>query len=89
MSTQRQYAATIQFRTSLDQAGQIAGLAGELEIPESDVVRRLLGWSLDRGSTAVLKHLRKQLQVEDDRREEAIRKLGGGLVITGVERVDA
>lgn len=85
--TQRQYAATVQFRTSLDQAGQIAGLAGELEIPESDVVRRLIAWSLDRGSSQVLRHLRKQLRDEDQERDRAIDQLSGGVVVTGARRV--
>ena len=36
------YAATLQYRTTLAQAGWIAGLAGELEQSEAWIVRTLL-----------------------------------------------
>jgi hypothetical protein len=54
------YAASLEFRTTLDQAGRIAGLAGELEASESEVLRRLLNWALL--DPRVLPRLRKELR---------------------------
>jgi len=51
------FASSLEFRTSLDQAGRIAGLAGELEVSEAEVLRRLLNWSLaDPRTLARLRH---------------------------------
>jgi len=66
------YGAGVQFRTTFDQAGQIAGLAGELGISESDVWRRLVSWALDRGSKQVLRELRRELATEQAETERAI-----------------
>jgi hypothetical protein len=62
------YAASLEFRTTLDQAGRVAGLAGELEVSEAEVVRRLLNWSL--AHPKVLGRLAAELgdQVEGERR---------------------
>lgn len=39
--------ATMQFRTTLDQAGRIAGLAGELDATEAEVMRQLVDMALE------------------------------------------
>jgi hypothetical protein len=69
-----QFGAAVQFRTSLDQAGQVAGLAGELGISESDVWRRLAGWSLEAGSKNVLTRLRREIAEERERDERGERE---------------
>lgn len=60
----RAFAATLQFRTSLDQAGRIAGLAGELDESEAEILRRLVDWSLARPK--LLQELRAELASEAD-----------------------
>ena len=61
------FAAAMQFRTTLDQAGRIAGLAGELEVSEGEVMRRLIDRALEQGGRQLLNQLRRE--VERDRRE--------------------
>ena len=68
------YRATIQCRTTLDQAGQIAGLAGELDVTESEIMRRLLAHALEPGAGAVLKRLRGELAQEREAQREAQRE---------------
>ncbi len=62
------YSAVLEFRTTLDQAGRVAGLAGELQVSEAEVLRRLLDWSL--AHPKVLGRLRGELanQAEGERR---------------------
>jgi hypothetical protein len=68
----RHYSATLQFRTTLDQAGRIAGLAGELETTESDVTRRLVDRALDRKD--LLRSLRAEIHRERQEQEQAERE---------------
>lgn len=63
------FAATLQFRTTLDQAGRIAGLAGELGISESEVLRLLLDQVLDQKPAQLLRTLREELRAADVTRE--------------------
>jgi len=77
------FSATLEFRTSLDQAGRIAGLAGELETSEAEVLRRMLNWTLS--DPKVLGRLRAELQADVDERERQVRdaertgKIPGGV----------
>jgi hypothetical protein len=64
--------ATLQFRTTLDQAGRVAGLAGELEIAESEVLRMLLDRALDVKSTELLSALRAELGQREREREQLL-----------------
>jgi nitrogen fixation protein FixH len=67
----RTYTAMMQFRTTLDQAGRIAGLAGELGIAESDVIRRLIDRALDQvPARQLLRELRADVAAEQARRED-------------------
>jgi len=65
------YAASLEFRTTLDQAGRIAGLAGELDTSEAEVLRRMLDWSLT--DPHVLGRLRTELQDQADEQERLLR----------------
>jgi hypothetical protein len=60
----KRYGAMVQFRTSLDQAGQIAGLAGELDASESEVVRVLITRAIEAGD--VLRYVRRELLDQAD-----------------------
>jgi hypothetical protein len=56
------YGASLEFRTTFDQAGRVAGLAGELEVSEAEVMRRLVNWAL--ADPNVLGRLHGELQDE-------------------------
>jgi hypothetical protein len=58
----------MQFRTTLDQAGRIAGLAGELGTSEGEVMRRLIDRALEAGGRELLAELR--LEIARDRPRE-------------------
>jgi hypothetical protein len=64
--------ATLQFRTTLDQAGRVAGLAGELEIAESEVLRLLLDRALEGPARTLLRELRAELAEQRERIERQI-----------------
>ena len=49
---------TAQFRTTLDQAGRVAGLAGELGWTEAEVYRELVNMSLE--TPYLIRELRKR-----------------------------
>jgi hypothetical protein len=66
------YGASLEFRTTFDQAGRVAGLAGELEVSEAEVMRRLLNWAL--ADTNVLGRLRAELVAEAERQERDLRE---------------
>jgi len=63
------YGAAMQFRTTLDQAGRIAGLAGELGVSEAEVMRRLLDRALESGGRGLLRELRAEIAAEGRRGE--------------------
>lgn len=65
------FGASLEFRTTLDQAGRIAGLAGELETSEAEVLRRMLNWTLS--DPHVLGRLRTELQDQADEQERLLR----------------
>ncbi len=67
------YSATLQFRTTLDQAGRVAGLAGELETTEADVLRRLLDRALD--ERGLLRSLRSEITQERREHDELARQV--------------
>jgi hypothetical protein len=64
------FAATLQFRTTLDQAGRIAGLAGELEVSESEVLRLLLDQVLDQKPAPLLASLRAAVRPVEPTEDE-------------------
>jgi hypothetical protein len=68
----------LEFRTTFDQAGRVAGLAGELEVSEAEVVRRLLNWAFADHPDA-LARLRAELanQAEGERRAVRIAEATG------------
>lgn len=78
----RTYAATLQVRTSLDQAGHVAGIAGELETTESEVVRLLLARAL---AEDPLNYIRGELAEQRERQREA--EAEADLEITTVARL--
>jgi hypothetical protein len=65
------FSATLQFRTSLDQAGRVAGLAGELGVAESEVLRLLLDRALDAKSAVLIRELRAELRGRQEPPTEA------------------
>ncbi len=54
----------LQFRATLDLAGRIAGLAGELDASESEVCRRLVERALEAGGRTLLEELRSEILAE-------------------------
>lgn len=72
------YPASMQFRTTFEQAGRVAGLAGDLDVSEAEVIRRLMTWALDGKNVGA--RLRKELAAEERanvRRSRALeRELG-------------
>jgi hypothetical protein len=67
------YRATLQTRTTLEQAGRIAGLAGELGVSEAEVTRRLIDLGLELGGD-VLKRLRRDIHQERLAERDALAK---------------
>lgn len=76
------------FRTTLEQAGRIAGLAGELDVTEAEVMRRLLDRAL--AQRDVLRSLRAELARDSRARRRAAEDFArrDGLFSSGTVLVD-
>jgi hypothetical protein len=86
-----QYRASLQFRTTLDQAGRIAGLSGELDVSEAEILRDLVDEMLARPK--LLEELRGRVKERAAHRER-LSELAAegdveGLVAAGVSRSEA